>query len=143
MPEIQLIVDDSRLIARLDRITPDVHAALAKALGPLAQEIAADVRALARRKTGQFLASIYGGVFDKGERIGGYVRSGDPVAHLLEEGTGERFRATMRSAREVLGALGTGSTGAMPPFPAFGQAFEGAEGRIRDAIEGAVKGAVQ
>jgi hypothetical protein len=146
MPAIEFRVDDARLAARLDKITPDVRAALKAALGPLAGELAQDARAAAAahirylgKKPGQYLASIYGGTFDKESQVGGFVRSGDPLAHLLEYGTKDRYKKTLRTARDVLGQLNAGFTGAMPAFPAIEPVLAANEGRIRAAVEDAAR----
>jgi hypothetical protein len=146
MPAIEFRVDDARLAARLDKITPDVRAALKAALGPLAGELAQDARAAAAahirylgKKPGQYLASIYGGTFDKESQVGGFVRSGDPLAHLLEYGTKDRYKKTLRTARDVLGQLNAGFTGAMPAFPAIEPVLAANEGRIRVAVEDAAR----
>jgi hypothetical protein len=146
MPAIEFRVDDARLAARLDKITPDVRAALKAALGPLAGELAQDARAAASahirylgKNPGQYLASIYGGTFDKESQVGGFVRSGDPLAHLLEYGTKDRYKKTLRTAREVLGQLRAGFTGAMPAYPAIEPVLAANEGRIRDAVEDAAR----
>ena len=150
MPEITYRVEASRLTATLDELPAAVRAAIERALEPEADGIAADARSLAEahiryfgQKPGQYLASIYGGTFVKGDRVGGFVRSGDPLAHLLEFGTAERFKKSFRSVRDVLGQLGSGYTGAMPPYPAIEPAFASHAADIRDAIEGAVKEAVR
>ncbi len=146
MPAIEFRVDDARLAARLDKITPDVRDALKAALAPLAGELAAEARGLAAahirylgKKPGQYLASIYGGAFDKGSRVCGFVRSGDPLAHLLEYGTKDRYKKSLRTAREVLGQLDAGFTGAMPAYPAIEPVLAANEGRIRDAVEDAAR----
>lgn len=146
---INLTIDESRLTARLDKITPDVRAALVQALGPIAQSIAAEARGIAAAhiqfegvKPGAYLASIYGNVSDKSGKVIGFVRSGNPLAHLLEYGTKERFRKTFKSAKEVLGELRTGYTGVGPELPAIGPAFESARGEIETAISQALEGSL-
>lgn len=147
---IEITLDTTRLTARLDKMTPDVRAALKSALGPLAQELASNARGAAAahihylgKKPGQYLASIYGGVSDKTEdRVVGFVRSGVPLAHLLEHGTAERYKESLRTVREVLGQLHSGYTGAMPAYPAIEPVLSGAEDKVRDALESAVKGAL-
>ena len=141
MPAIEIIFDDKSLIARFDKFVPDSRAALNAVFASLPQELASTIRASVPRKSGEYLASIYGGQFDKGERVGGFVRSGDPVAHLVELGTKERFRRVTGSARGRLREIGTGSTGTMPAFPSFEPAFEAAKSRIAEAIKNAVEGA--
>lgn len=156
MPEISFSVDDTRLTARLDRIAPEVRDALARALKPAAEAVAEEARALAAahirylgRKPGQYLASIYGGLFDKGDRIGGFVRSSDPLAHLLEGGASLPAHDILPSAAEVLAFAGDAGTvfakvvhfpgATMPPYPAIEPAFSAAEGELRGLIERTVK----
>jgi hypothetical protein len=153
---IEFTIDDARLTARLDKIAPDVRAALKAALAPAAESLAGEARALAAahirylgKKPGQYLASIYGGLFDKGDRIGGFVRSGDPLAHLLEDGASLPARDIFPSAARVLAFDGDagqvfarvvhfpGAT--VPPYPAIAPAFESAEGALRDLIERTVR----
>ncbi len=159
MPELRLRVDTTRFVARLDKITPDIREALRRALGPLAREISADARDRAEahiryvgKKPGQYLASIYGGTFDQGERLGGYVRSGDPLAHILEHGASVPAHEILPSTADVLafdGGAGTlfaksvNSPGAtIPPYPAIEPAFTAAKGQIEAELTRAVKGAL-
>jgi hypothetical protein len=86
-------VDASGAFARLDRIGPGVRQALLDELTPLAAEMADGARYLALAhfhsigaKPGLYLASIAGGVSDKDSKVVGYVRSSNPLAHLLELG---------------------------------------------------------
>ena len=144
MPAITFAVDDRALFAKLDRALPAVEDAIEAALKPLAKSMAAEAQALALahirtegKNPGQYVASIHGGAFRKSGRVGGYVRSGSPLAHLLEEGTAERFRKVLPTVADVAGRAGY--TGAMPPFPALAPAFAGAESAVRAAIESAAR----
>lgn len=146
MPQIAFALDDRALVARLDGALPAVEAAIEAALRPLAASMADRARNLAiahirfeGKKPGQYLASIHGGVFRKPGRVGGYVRSGDPVAHLLEDGTEERFRRTLPTVADVAGRALSGSTGIMPPYPAIDPAFAAAAGDIRAALAAAAR----
>jgi hypothetical protein len=137
MPRIDLRIDDSHLTARLEEMGPKARQAVKTASSALAQQTAADARAFAAahirflgKKPGLYLASIYGGVADKEKSIIGFVRSGNPLAHLLEYGTVERFKKS--------GA----STGAAPPYPAIAPAFVANRDRIEQAIIEAVRGVV-
>jgi hypothetical protein len=156
---IRMRVDETKLIARLDKMLPDVHEALRQAVGPLAQEIAADARDQAQAhiryvgtRPGQYLASIYGGTYDKGNRIGGFVRSGDPLAHLLEHGAEIPAHEILPTVADVLAFEGDAGMiyakvvhypgASVPPYPAIEPAFQAAQGKIEDALTRAVKGAV-
>ena len=142
MPQITFAIDDRAIFAKLDGALPTVQDAIEAALKPVAASMTDLARNLALahiryegKKPGQYFASIRGGTFRKNGRVGGYVRSGNPLAHLLEEGTAERFRRTFKTVGEVV----TGATGAMPPYPAIEPAFEAKEGAVRAALEAAAK----
>jgi hypothetical protein len=146
---LEFRIDASRLTARLDRMPDKVRESLAAALKPAAEEGAQMVRADATahirylgQKPGQYVASIYGGVFAKGYRVGGFIRSGNALAHLLEFDTAERYRTSMRSAEDVLKGVRSGYTGAMPAYPVFGPVLAAKAGEWRDLIERSVKSAV-
>ena len=159
MPEITFRVEASRLTATLDELPAAVRAAIERALGPVANEVAADARSLAEahiryfgQKPGQYLASIYGGTFTRGDRVGGYVRSGSPLAHLLEFGATIPPHDILPSAADVLAFDDVGAVfarhvhspgGVIPPYPAIEPAFTSHAAEIRDAIEGAAKQAVR
>lgn len=159
MPQIDLQIDESRLVARLDKIGPDVRQALVQALGPLAGQIAADARGLAAahirfqgKKPGAYLASIYGGVTDKSYVVAGFVRSGNPLAHLLEGGASIPPHEILPSAADVLAFEGDAgmvfakvvhSPGAIvPPYPAIEPAFVNARDEIERTVSDAVEGAL-
>jgi hypothetical protein len=146
---LEFEVNASGLIARLDRIMPNVREALTRALKPAAEQGAQEVRAAAAarihyfgEKPGAYLASIYGGVFDKPNRVGGFIRSSNALAHLLEYGTTDRYRKTMRGAGDVVNDnMRAGYTGAMPAYPVFGPVLEARADEWRGLIERTVKSA--
>ena len=156
---IELKIDESRLVARLDKIGPDVHQALVQALNPLAQAVAAQARGLAAahirylgKKPGAYLASIYGGVSEKPGSVVGFVRSGNPLAHLLEGGATIPAHDIFAKAGDVLAFEGDAgmvyakivhSPGAIvPPYPAIEPAFTAARSEIERTVTDAVEGAL-
>jgi hypothetical protein len=145
----EFLIDAKSLVARLERMPDKVREALKRDLKPAAEEGAAQVRAAAAahirflgKKPGQYLASTYGGVFDKENRVGGFIRSGNALAHLLEYGTQERYRKSLRSVDDVLNHVRSGYTGAMPAFPVFGPVLEAKSEEWRDLIETSVRNAL-
>jgi hypothetical protein len=153
---IKFEIDDRVLTARLGSLSKRVHDALLAVMKPAADSVAGEARNLAAehirfvgKKPGQYLASIYGGSFDKGERVGGFVRSGNPLAHLLESGATLPEHDILPDVASVLhfeGSAGevfarvTHFPGApLPPYPAIEPAFEGAEARLRALIESTVR----
>lgn len=87
-------VNDSRITARLATFPARVRARLKSEIKPLADKLADEIRARSAahihtfgKKPGFYLATIHGGVADTGTEVVGYVRSGSPLAHLLEAGT--------------------------------------------------------
>ena len=152
---VKMDVSAERLVARIDKLLPSVREALVEALGPLARAMASDAqdRAAAHirylgKKPGQYLASIYGGTFDKDSIVGGFVRSGNPLAHLLEWGASVGPHEILPRIADALAFEGSAGTafaarvqnpGAeIPPYPAIGPAFEAA----KDDIEAAVRKAI-
>jgi hypothetical protein len=154
MPTITVTVED-RATDRLGKIGPTTHEALDRALRSLTPELHADVvgRAAAHihtvgKKPGAYLASIAMGYYDKGQRMGGFVRSGHPLAHLLEGGAKPPAHAIAASAASVLAFQGSagmvfrqavqhpGAT--IPPYPAFGPAIDAhrteIEARLKEAL---------
>jgi hypothetical protein len=90
-----LVVDEKRLTQVLDGMAPAVRERLIETLEPIAAEIQADAKAraeehiryLGSKNPGSYVESIQHGVAAKRERkVTGYVRSGHPLAHLLEDG---------------------------------------------------------
>jgi hypothetical protein len=159
MPTIRVTVTDNAT-DRLGHIGPDARQALLSVLRPLTQEMYADVLERAGdhihtvgTKPGAYLASIYMGQYDKGDRIGGFVRSGHPLAHLLESGAHpppHEIDAKTAMALAFPGDAGTifrrsvqhpGAT--IPPYPAFGPAMEAHRTEITDALADAVRNAAR
>lgn len=157
MPEINLTIDESRLVARFDKIGPDVHQALVAALNRLAGQIAANARGLAAahirylgKKPGQYLASIYGGVSENTGSVVGFVRSGNPLAHLLEGGATIPAHDIFAKAGDALAFYGDAGTvfakvvhspGAIvPPYPAIEPAFTSARDEIERTVKDTVSG---
>lgn len=158
--KIEINIDASHAMAKLDGIGPNVHDALVKALAPLAQEVAAAARDFAvahirfeGKKPGAYLASIYGGVADKPGLVAGFVRSGHPLAHLLEEGANIPPHEIYPSAADVLAFEGSAgdmfaahvnSPGAVvPAYPAIAPAFDAARGEIESTLEGTIRKAAR
>ena len=153
-------IDDSRVAARLGRIGPNVREALKNALEPLAARIGADARGRAsahihlkgRKNPGSYLASIEDGVADKQGKVVGYVRSGHPLAHILEQGASTPPHDIVPDAARVLAFLweGVGEVFArkvhhpgasIPAYPAILPAFDAARPEIEDALRGALQSA--
>ena len=149
------VVTADQIAVQLDRIGPDVRAALERALAPIAHGMAADAKANAEShirflgvKPGAYLASIFGGVSSKEDRVVGYVRSGSPLAHLLEYGAQTPAHVIEASTKEVMafdGGAGKvfarvvhhpGAT--IPAYPAIGPAFDARKGEIERALETAL-----
>ena len=151
MPVFQITVADNASAA-LQHIAPNARAALRAVMAPLTRELAQDVRALALahihsygKKPGLYLASIFGGVSDKGSTITGYVRSGNQLAHLLEYGTaahdiGVKNKRVLASADEVFGRLVNVSS---PAYPVFAPALAKRQAEIEAAMTLAVKTAAK
>lgn len=148
-------VSDDQIAVQLSRIGPDVRAALERALAPIAQGMAADAKANAEAhirflgvKPGAYVASIFGGVSSKAERVVGYVRSGSPLAHLLEYGAQTPAHVIESSVAEAMAFEGgagrvfarvvhhPGAT--IPAYPAIGPAFDARKGEIERALETAL-----
>jgi len=163
MPNFVFSIDASHATARFDAIGPNVLEALRKAITPLADQVLADARQRAADhirflgiKPGEYLESIKGGVSKKETKAIGYVRSGSPLAHLLEYGAQTPPHDILPNVASVLKftfALPSGGGGAadifrkavkhpgatIPAYPAINPAFEQRRDEIRAAIEGAVK----
>jgi len=159
LPTFTITVTDNAT-DRLGNIGPSARQALLNVLRPLAQEMGNDVRGRAAdhihtvgTKPGAYLASIQQGVYDKDRRIGGFVRSGSPLAHLLESGAHPPPHQIQAKAAQALAFTGDagmvfrravqhpGAT--IPPYPAFGPALEAHRTEIADALTNAVKDAAQ
>jgi len=101
------------------------------------------------KKPGAYLASIQMGQYDKGKRMGGFVRSGSPLAHLLEGGAKPPPHQITASAASVLAFSGDagivfrravqhpGAT--IPPYPAFRPAMEAHRTEITEKLTQAVR----
>ncbi len=150
MPQITFATSDRKAMARLDALLPDVRTALADALGPLAQEMTDDARnrALAHiryegKKPGAYLASIMGGTFEKGTVVGGYVRSGNPLAHLLEYGAtlpeheiyAKKGGLLVSSAGEIFGRHVHFPGAPLPAYPAITPSLDEARSRVETILE--------
>jgi hypothetical protein len=152
-------VDISGAITHFERITPQVHDALLRALKPLADQAASNARNIAwahihymGTKPGMYVASIYGGVSDKGTSVIGYARSTSPLAHLLEWGANLPERDIVPEAGNVMKF--TGSAGdvfaravhfpgaRMPAYPALTPALKSIADQLESALTKAAKGAV-
>ena len=160
MPVITVTVAD-RATDRLGRIAPSAREALDRILRPKTRELYEDVLGRAQshihtvgKKPGEYLASIRMGFYDKEKRIGGYVRSGSPLAHLLEGGANPPPHEIKPSAADVLAFPGpsAGTVFAMavqhpgakiPPYPAFKPAMEAHAAEIRADLIAAVQGAAR
>ncbi|RBP03810.1 hypothetical protein DFR50_14258 [Roseiarcus fermentans] len=157
MPSIRFSFEHANFDARIDAVLPDTEDALERALGPVASDMADAARnaALAHirfegTKPGQYLASIYGGTFRGPGVVGGFVRSGSPLAHLLELGASTPAHDILPKAAAALAFDGSagqvfasivhhpGAT--IPAYPALSPAFDAARGAIAAAIESAAKG---
>jgi len=161
MPVFQVVIAD-RASGPNEHLLPGVREALKKALDPLQQRLTQDVRARALahihttgKKPGLYLASIYGGVSDKTHRVSGYVRSSNPLAHLLEYGVADtgahdilpnvaRVLKFMGDAGAVFARLVHHPGANIPAYPAFGPALEARKAEIEatltQAAETAAKG---
>jgi hypothetical protein len=159
MPTITVTVTDNAT-DRLGNIGPSARQALLNVVRPLSRDMADDVRGRAAahihtvgKKPGAYLASIQQGVYDKGKRLGGFVRSGSPLAHLLEYGAHPPPHEIQAKAADVLrfnGSAGDvfrravqhpGAT--IPPYPAFGPAVAAHRDQIANALANAVKDAAR
>jgi hypothetical protein len=136
-----------RILERLDSLGPDLRAALAEEFTPIAVGMTRAARGAAQAhirylgtKPGAYLASIQGGVASKESKVVGYVRSGSPLAHLMEGGVGpHRIAAKNARALSWMGASGrvfaklVNDPGAAA-FPALAPAFDDARADIDQAI---------
>ena len=151
-----LVVSTNRLTQVLDSVGPNVKARLEESLGRLGKEMASDARSRAQahirfigaKKPGSYVASITGGLAKPKSktRTTGYVRSGHPLAHLMEDG----FNITdiliaAKNAGEVMAFWG--SAGLMfreyvhrhathvQAYPAIHPAFEARRADVMAAID--------
>ena len=145
----------SRLTERLETLGPDLRTALENELAPVATGVTRAARALARAhirflgvKPGAYLESIQGGVSTKEKAVLGYVRSGSPLAHLLEGGAHtpphkitplNAVALSWNSAAGQVFAKIVNDPGAtIPAYPALSPAFDDARRDIEAAINRAV-----
>lgn len=155
-----MLVSTTRISERFDRIGPNVHAALLKAIGPLAAAMESDAKSRAAAhirflggKPGQYLKSIKGGVSEKDQRITGYLRSGSPIAHLLEFGAKTPPHEILPKVAQILAFEGDAGTvfaravhspgATIPPYPAIYPAFEALSGEIKGALTEAAQQAAR
>lgn len=152
MPSLNVKVDDDRAMARIENVAPNAREKLVESLRDLADAIAADargrasshIRFLGAKAPGSYVQSIEGGVSEKDRQIVGYVRSGHPLAHLME--LGAQPHDILPKVAKVLAFQGSAGTvfarhvhsPGMRPLPAILPAFEDA----RDDIEAALQAAV-
>lgn len=154
---LNLVVHDSA-INGLSAIPEGIQKSLTENLRTLAREIAADARSIAAAhirfigatNPGSYLASIYGGVKTQPHRVSGYIRSGSPLAHLMESGASRSAHEELATAGGVLSWLDDAGTAfarrvmipanKMPAYPAITPAFESARSKVREAISTAIHG---
>lgn len=147
-------VSAGSLLEVLDRVGPDIQRRLEQRLGTIATEMAADARGRAAahirswgaKNPGSYVTSIKGGLAKKKSptRATGYVRSGHPLAHLLEYGftisdimiqaKAADVMAFAGDAGEVFRKLVHRHATKVPPYPAIGPAFEARRAEIVAAI---------
>ena len=121
--------------------------------------IASDARARAAahihlygKKPGAYLGSIYGGATADAKKVMGWVRSGSPLAHLMEGGANRPAHEEYPKAGDVLAFYPDAAAvfarhvsipaNRMSPFPAIVPAFEAAKGDIDGAMRDALAQAV-
>ena len=165
-----LFADDRRLLQVLDGVDPAVAQALkdelwviAKAMESEARDRAqAHIRFLGAKSPGSYVQSIKGGVSTRrGTRTTGYVRSGHPLAHLMEggfnitdmmivPGTGKNTLAQIGAVMKFAGDAGDVFLKAVhrhatkvPPYPAIYPAFDSLKGDIHAAFEKAAAAPAQ
>ena len=158
MPSLNVRVDADRAMARIENVAPKAREKLAESVRDLADEIAADARSRAQshirflglKAPGSYVQSIRGGASEKDKQIVGFVRSGHPLAHLMELG----FQITdlMITAKpggvlanasldEVFGIKVHRHATAVKPYLAILPAFEAARADIETALQAAVSDA--
>ncbi|MFZ1109852.1 MAG: hypothetical protein WAN43_16075 [Rhodomicrobium sp.] len=162
MPTFRSTIDAQAAYARLDAIGPKARQALKDALTPIAPAMQSDARDIALAhihsigdpaKAGRYLASIRGGLTDKGYKIVGWLRSGSPLGHLLElgftikdwvivPGTGERTKSHLGAlmAFDVGGVSKVVKTvhrhaTKVQAYPAIGPAFTKHRAEILAALD--------
>lgn len=152
--------DDHRLVEVLDKVGPNAEKLLEQRLAPLATEIASDARSRAQahirflgaKKPGSYVQSIKGGVaHKKPTRVTGYVRSGHPLAHLMEEGFTISDMMIVPKSGAVMAFTGDAATvfarhvhrhqTVVPAYPAIFPAFEAKRNEIMATIESVARDA--
>ena len=157
-----LVVTSNRLTQVLDAVEPDVRQRLEQSLGQLGKRIGDDaksraqahIRFLGVKKPGSYVESIYGGLAKPKTRtrVTGFVRSGHPLAHLMEEGfTISDILIAARSGGGVMefwGSLGLTyrqyihrHETQVQAYPAINPAFEARRADVMAAFAAAAKGA--
>ncbi|QAY96706.1 hypothetical protein CWB41_14000 [Methylovirgula ligni] len=154
-----LEIDDSRIFVRLEKVSPAVAGSLAAAVAALIGPLVSDAQALALAhihtqglNPGAYLESIHGGMSEKSGSVIGYLRSGSPLVHLLEDGAQTPAHDILPKSATVLAFEGDAgrvyaravhSPGAtIPAYPALAPAFEEHAAQIADALRDAVGDAV-
>jgi hypothetical protein len=160
MSSAMIIEDDGKIVAHLETLGPNLRQALEEKLKPLAARIADDAQSRAQAhirflgaKPGAYVASIKGGVASRDKRVVGWVRSGHPLAHILEYGAKtlpHQIKATVAKllhfegdAGEVFARMVNHPGADIPAYPAINPAFEDAAEEARATIEMAVKKAAK
>lgn len=158
MASFNFVVDDAHVTLRLEAIGPDCREALRSVLGPAAAAIDDEARANAighfhsiGAKPGLYLAGFQHGSFEKGSRIGAYVRNGNQLAHLMEKGfTISDIDILPKTAEMMVFEGDAGKVFArhvhrhetkVQPYPALTPAFEAARDRLQADMTDAVKSA--
>ena len=157
MPTFDVSVDDGHALGvRLDAIGPNARAALKVTAGQIARDIDEDARARATAhfhtlgaKPGLYLAAFADGTYDKGDRVGGYVRNANGLAHLLEYGFTISDMTIYAKNGDVMAFGGDVATvfrkmvhrhqTKVEAYPAIGPAFDAASPDIGPALITAVK----
>ncbi|MDR3495293.1 MAG: hypothetical protein P4L82_11895 [Ancalomicrobiaceae bacterium] len=147
-------IDETHLIERLAEIGPNVREKLARELGGIVDGMVADarqraqahIRFLGAKKPGSYVASITGGVAQKRKsRVTGFVRSGHPLAHLMELGFQITDMEIAASAASVMAFEGDAGmvfathvhrhATTVQPYPAILPAFEAKKGEIAATLQ--------
>ena len=160
--------DDRRLFEVLYKVGPNAEKLLEQRLAPLAQQMESDARSrasahirfLGSKKPGTYVPSIKGGLaHKKPTRVTGYVRSGHPLAHLMElgfkisdlmivPGTGKGTTSSLGALMAFAGDAGDVIRAAVhrhqtvvPAYPAIFPAFEAKRNEIMATIESVARDA--
>lgn len=144
-------VDPQAVYLKFDAIGPGVRELLAQELRPIVDEMVDDARSRAvdhfhslGAKPGLYLASIHGGVKEQSFRVSGWMRSSNPLAHLLELGFTIRdwmiesktlMAFELPDIGEVFAREVHRHATKVKPYPALFPAFEALQGEIEDALQ--------